>query len=522
MNSPLASDDAAPISSEKSLADSKTSPLGTTESAPASKREEAEPSSIYSRHEKALIIVVVSVAATFSGFASNIYFPSLPTIAANLNVSVELVNTTITSYLILQGLSPSFWGALADVKGRRLSYILTFLVFFAACIALANTKNFAMLVGLRCLQSAGSASTIAIGSGVIGDITTRAERGGLMGIFQAALMAPVAVGPVIGGAIANRLGWRAIFWFLTIYSGVFLVFLALLLPETLHAIVGNGSVPGKGVAKFPLNVFQQRYRTRYPGCKPQTASELPPRRSINILGSFEILIDRRVLPIIAFLAVYYAAWQMSITVLAQLFQDEYSLNETQLGLTFLANGCGCILGTFSTGKLLDWDYARIKQASEAAHRPFPLDRARLRTVWLWSAMQMSALLAFGWTVDRRVPLAVPVVCTFFTGWAAMSVQGMVATYLVDVFPRSSASATAALNLARCLVAAGGTAGVEPLLSAIGVGWGFTTLVAVMGAALGLVAVQIAFGRRWREGLESREYKESTQNREKEKNEGERV
>jgi MFS family permease len=122
-------------------------------------------------------------------------------------VSVELITLTVTSYLIFQGVAPSLWGPISDVRGRRVAYIGTLSVFFGACIGLALSKNYAALVVLRCLQSTGSASTIAIGSGVIGDITTREERGGYMGFFQAGLLAPVAIGPVIGGALAGDLSF---------------------------------------------------------------------------------------------------------------------------------------------------------------------------------------------------------------------------------------------------------------------------------------------------------------------------
>ena len=126
------------------------------------------------------------------------------------------------------------------MKARRTTYLCTFVVFLGACIGLAETKNYPTLIVLRCLQSTGSASTIAIGSGVISDITTRAERGGYMGIFQVGLLVPVAVGPVIRGGIAGSLGWKAILWFLTIYSRAFLRFPIVFLPETLRSIIGNG------------------------------------------------------------------------------------------------------------------------------------------------------------------------------------------------------------------------------------------------------------------------------------------
>ncbi|EHK97623.1 putative Quinidine resistance protein 1 [Glarea lozoyensis 74030] len=92
---------------------------------PPSSPATSEPYTIYTPPQKALIITLVAIAATFSGFAGNIYFPAIPSIVSDLNVSAELVNLTVTSYMIFQGLAPSIWGAVADVHGRRVTYICT-------------------------------------------------------------------------------------------------------------------------------------------------------------------------------------------------------------------------------------------------------------------------------------------------------------------------------------------------------------------------------------------------------------
>lgn len=441
-----------------------------------------------------------------SGFASNIYFPAIPSTARDLNVSVELVNLTVTSYLIFQGLAPSLWGPVSDVRGRRIAYFGTFVVFFGACIGLALSRHYATLIVLRCLQSTGSASTIAIGAGVIGDITTREERGGYMGVFQAGLLAPVAVGPVIGGALAGALGWRSVFWFLTIYAGVFLLFLVLLLPETLRVIVGNGSRLKTGVlARYPLVFYQKT--TKVP---QQDAGSVPSsaRKSVDITGPFRILVNKHAFPIIVFLAVYYAVWQMSITAMSSLFESRYGLGETQIGLTFIANGVGSIIGTLSTGKFLNIDYGRVKTACEAQKSDrsssddavdFPLERARLRLVPLFAVIQCISILVFGWTNNypQRVHIAVPIASTFVTGWTAVSTQSVVMTYLVDVFPDRSAAASASLNLARCLFAAGGTSFVMPMVNGIGVGLAFTICVVLQVVGLLGVAVQWKFAGAWR-------------------------
>ncbi|KAE8415616.1 major facilitator superfamily domain-containing protein [Aspergillus pseudocaelatus] len=478
------------------------------------------PYSIFDKRQKWLLVAIVSTAATFSGFASNIYFPALPTIADDLGVSLELVNLTVTSYLIFQGLAPSLWGPVSDVKGRRIAYICTFIVFLGACIGLALSKNYATVIVLRCLQSTGSASTIAIGSGVIGDITTRAERGGFMGIFQAGLLVPVAVGPVIGGALAGSLGWHSVFWFLTIYCGVFLALLIALLPETLRSVVANGStMPSNPLTRYPLSIYQRTTKVQWKIEDDSDASRPAARKRIDLTGPLRMLITKHAAPIILFLAIYYAVWQMSITAMSSLFEDRYGLGETQIGLTFIANGVGSMIGTLVTGKILNIDYQRVKENYESSlhaeaandgpsnEDDFPIEKARLRLVPVFSILQCLSILLFGWTIQYpdRVHIAVPIVSTFITGWTAVSTQSIIMTYLVDIFPDRSAAASASLNLARCLFAAGGTSFIMPMVNGVGVGVGvaFTICVAVQLVALTGPFIQWRFAGTWRKQAHNR-------------------
>ncbi|KAI5269745.1 MFS general substrate transporter [Aureobasidium subglaciale] len=455
-------------------------------------RTNTTPFSIYTNRQKLCIVLLVSFAATFSGFASNIYFPSIPTIASDLSSSVELINLTVTGYLIFQGLSPTLWGAVSDTYGRRITYICTFAIFIAACIGLAETKSYAQLLVLRCLQSTGSASTIAIGAGVVGDITTREERGGYMGYFQAGLLLPVAFGPLIGGALADSLGWRSIFWFLTIYAVVFLLVLVALLPETLRSLVGDGSVapPIYAVSLFSACLARQDLEP--------TDCSLASKKCINVLGSITILMERRSIFSILLVGLYYMVWQMVVTVLSSVFQTTYNMSDLQVGLVYLANGVGCMLGTLTTGKLLDVDYRRWMKRTSHSDSSCSLEKVRLRMSVFYGPLQCIAVLVFGWVVDRHVHVEMPIICLFFIGWAATSIQSVVSTFLVDLYSDRSASATAALNIVRCLLGAGGTAAVSPCIRAIGIGWTFTIFSGVMLLGGVLMAVQIFYSRKERD------------------------
>lgn len=79
-----------------------------------------------------------------------------------------MVNLTITVFMIFQGISPSFWGGLADSWGRRPIYITTFFIYMCSCIGLACTQNYPMLLMLRMVQAFGSGSAAAISAGSIG------------------------------------------------------------------------------------------------------------------------------------------------------------------------------------------------------------------------------------------------------------------------------------------------------------------------------------------------------------------
>lgn len=122
----------------------------------------------------------------FSPLTANIYFPAIPTLAAAFQKPVELINLTVTIYMVVQGISPMFWGTIADRWGRRPIFLACLLTLCLACVGLAlcPTNAYWLLMLLRCLQAAGSASTIALGAGVIGDISTPAERGGFFGLYS--------------------------------------------------------------------------------------------------------------------------------------------------------------------------------------------------------------------------------------------------------------------------------------------------------------------------------------------------
>jgi len=66
------------------------------------------PYTVFSKNKKRFIIGMAMMAGFFSPFSANIYFPALNVIAADLNVTNALVSLTLTTYMIFQGLAPTY------------------------------------------------------------------------------------------------------------------------------------------------------------------------------------------------------------------------------------------------------------------------------------------------------------------------------------------------------------------------------------------------------------------------------
>lgn len=212
--------------------------------------------SVYTLWEKRWIVLAVSAAAFFSPVTAQIYLPALNVIAADFRITATQVNLTMTTYMILQGITPMFVGGLADGAGRRPAYMICFIVYIGANVGLAVCKNYASLLVVRCIQSAGSSSTIALCQAVVADIVTSAERGQYIGFTVLPTVLAPTVGPILGGVLSQYLGWRSIFWFLVISSAIMFVVLLLFLPETCRNIVGDGSIRPHPMYRTFWQLFQ--------------------------------------------------------------------------------------------------------------------------------------------------------------------------------------------------------------------------------------------------------------------------
>ena len=243
------------------------------------------------------------------------------------------------------------------------------------------------------------------------------------------------------------------------------------MPETHRSYAGDGSVPQRGIyqrgnqwwkskLRGMLNV--SRWRQPHSSKEVLGRQELPDRGSFSwstFRFQFELLLEKDVLVTLLFGSLVYTVWSMITATTSSLFKEEYYLSDVLIGLIFLPNGLGCVLGSYVTGIIMDQEYKAAQRKFHEAwcrrersddqsdctipsddHDDFPLERARLRPIWIISAVFILAVGSYGWTLETHI--AAPLVLQFLISFTATAVFNINSTMMIDLYPSKPASATA--------------------------------------------------------------------------------
>ncbi|KAJ6115458.1 hypothetical protein N7486_001236 [Penicillium sp. IBT 16267x] len=462
------------------------------------------PYSVLPAGEKALVIIAGSFAALISPLSSSIYLPAMTSIAQEMDVSVSLINFTITTYLIFQGLAPSFIGSFSDSQGRRPAYLIAFVIYLGANIGLALQDNYAALLVLRCLQSSGSSGTIALGSAVVADLTTRAERGKYIGYAGIGMALGPSLGPVIGGLLDHFLGWSDLLVFGHLLRSLF-CFMFMVFPETCRAVVGNGSVIPPRWNQPGWAFIAANSRFRKPKTPPDYSSIQQLKIRPNPITSLLIATQKETGLILLYGSLVFAGYMAVLSTLTTQLTIRYGFNSIQVGLCYLPLGIGSICSRWTVGRLLDWNFRRearlqgmpIERNRQQEIEEFNIERARVSVTMPLMYFAALCVLAYGWVMEYRTSLAGPIVTLFFVGLSTTGAFNTLSTLVVDINYSSAATATAANNLCRCLMGAGTTAFVAPLIDAISIGWTGTIIAILWIVCSPLLWAVRVWGHSWR-------------------------
>jgi EmrB/QacA subfamily drug resistance transporter len=178
-------------------------------------------------HRKWWTLAAVSFGLFMIMLDNTIVNVALPTIQRSLDLKISELEWVVTGYALTFGALMLTGGKLADLLGRRRIFVVGLVIFTASSLACGLADGATMLIAARVVQGLGAAlmnpATLSI---IVATFPAR-QRGTAIGIWAGVSALALAIGPLLGGIITERISWNWIF-FINIPVGVLGIVAALL------------------------------------------------------------------------------------------------------------------------------------------------------------------------------------------------------------------------------------------------------------------------------------------------------
>lgn len=158
-------------------------------------------------------LIAVNVATFMLLLDITVVNTALPAIQEDLKSSFTDLQWVVDAYALALAALVLTAGSLADRLGRRRVFTIGLGIFTVASGLCALAPDATFLNIARALQGLGGAGMWAVGLALIAqEFPSGKERGTALGLYGATIGAAVAVGPLVGGALTDTLGWEAVFY----------------------------------------------------------------------------------------------------------------------------------------------------------------------------------------------------------------------------------------------------------------------------------------------------------------------
>ncbi|MBN1578977.1 MAG: MFS transporter [Chitinispirillaceae bacterium] len=158
-------------------------------------------------------VLIVSLTASFlTPFMVSSVNIALPTIGRDLSMNAVAMSWITTAYLLCSAIFLIPFGKIADTFGRKRIFFVGILIITISSLLSAIISNGLLLILTRMLHGAGAAMVFGTGMAMLTSVYPPQQRGRVLGINVSFTYLGLTLGPVIGGFLTHRFGWRSLFW----------------------------------------------------------------------------------------------------------------------------------------------------------------------------------------------------------------------------------------------------------------------------------------------------------------------
>ncbi|KAK6079259.1 MFS multidrug transporter [Seiridium cupressi] len=385
---------------------------------------------------KIVIAVLLSFGQLVTLMTASMMAAALDQISADLHMSGSLTQMSFSVYILGLGFGPFIIGPMSEVYGRKQVWIacnIWYILWNSLCPVGWSTAL--MIVG-RLLAGLGAASGVTLTGPVLTDMFRAKDRGKSLAVAGFIPYLGPALGPILGGLVAQHLYWGWFFWIMSIFDALVVVIGLFVLKETCAVVLQRRKQP-VSQAGLDFSTSGRSFTTAY------LNSVLTPIRTA-LMRPIQLLLFRPLIFFISFnFAINFAMYFLVLSTFATLYIDQYGESESISSLHYFAIAIGAVFATQAGGPLMDLLFRYQKRRSTGRNEENPEFRVPLMA--LGAAIFPAGLLWQGWAAETRAPWAVVDAGAMVFTFASFVYSQSFYAYLLDEF-KHTASANAAVPL----------------------------------------------------------------------------
>ena len=180
-----------------------------------------------------VVAVALALLLGLQPVTTDLYLPALPRLTRAFGATTAQSQLTMSALILAFGIGQLFWGPVADRFGRRPVLLLSLALYTLASAGGAAAPAIEWLILWRTLQGAALAAAVVCARAMVRDLYEPHEGAHVMSKGMSGLGLIAISSPMLGGALAVTLGWRAPLGAVAAIGAIALAFVALRLPESL-------------------------------------------------------------------------------------------------------------------------------------------------------------------------------------------------------------------------------------------------------------------------------------------------
>ena len=154
-----------------------------------------------------LFILVLALANASVVVGMGLITPSITIIKADFNLTSDMVQLTLTVFIIAAGIGQLVFGFLSDRYGRRPILLTGSFLFVASSITSVFSPNILFLLIMRVVQGLGAAACMSMARVIINDSFNKTEAAEKLSLITAIMVIFPLISLILGGFIAQTIGW---------------------------------------------------------------------------------------------------------------------------------------------------------------------------------------------------------------------------------------------------------------------------------------------------------------------------